>query len=155
MTTAYLAADIARDEGCRLCAYQDTLGVWTVGYGHAHVPPGTVWTQAQADDQLAADIARAAGLLDAHIPWWRGLADPRQDVLANMTFNLGWLSRDGRRGLGAFHTTLALIKAGDYAAAAAHMLSLPWAHQVGARAARLSAQMRSGQRAGADAAGDR
>jgi len=147
MTTPRLAADIARDEGCRLNAYQDTNGIWTIGYGHAHVAPGTVWTQAQAEDQLSRDIDHAVALLDSHIPWWRSLDDARQDVLANMAFNLGWLSPDGRHGLGAFHATLALVRSGDYAGAADHMLQLPWARQVGARAARLSAQMRDGRRA--------
>lgn len=146
MTTPYLAQDIRRDEGCELTAYQDTMGIWTVGVGHAHVPPGTVWTQAQADDQLAIDIAHAVKLLDQNIPWWRTLNDARQDVLANMCYNMGWLSPDGKHGLGAFHTTLALIKAGDYAGAADHMVLLPWAKEVGARATRLAQQMRSGVR---------
>ena len=44
-----LISDLKRDEGLRLTAYKDTVGVWTVGYGHAHVAPGTVWTQEQAD----------------------------------------------------------------------------------------------------------
>ena len=41
MTTKFLRADLQRDEGYRLSAYQDTGGVWTIGVGHtpAHQEP--------------------------------------------------------------------------------------------------------------------
>ena len=49
-------------EGCNLTAYQDQRGVWTIGYGHTgpEVKEGLVSTQAQADAQLAADVATRA-----------------------------------------------------------------------------------------------
>ena len=140
MTTPLLIDDLKRDEGCRLTAYKDTLGVWTVGYGHAHVAPGTVWTQAQADDTLAADIAIAVHDLDFHLPWWRKLDDVRQDVLAELAFNIGV------EGLLGFHNTLAFVEAGNYAAASGGLLASRWARQVGARATRLAAMMKSGAR---------
>lgn len=46
-------------EGCRLSAYQDVGGVWTVGYGHVTDGPGDI-TQAQADSYLFADATKAA-----------------------------------------------------------------------------------------------
>ena len=140
MTTSFLIDDLKRDEGCRLTAYKDTVGVWTVGYGHAHVAPGTVWTQAQADDTLAADIAIAVHDLDFRLPWWRKLDDVRQDVLAELAFNIGV------EGLLGFHNTLALVEAGNYAAASGGLLASRWAKQVGARATRLAAMMKSGAR---------
>ena len=140
MTTSFLIDDLKRDEGCRLTAYKDTVGVWTVGYGHAHVAPGTVWTQAQADSALDADIAIAVHDLDFRLPWWRKLDDVRQDVLAEMAFNLGV------EGLLGFHNTLALVEAGNYAAASGGLLASRWAKQVGARATRLAAMMKSGAR---------
>lgn len=44
-------------EGCKLKAYQDGGGVWTIGYGHtgSDVHDGLVWTQAQADETLKED----------------------------------------------------------------------------------------------------
>lgn len=46
-------------EGCRLTAYQDSVGVWTIGYGHTSgVKQGQKITQAQADDFLKKDIAK-------------------------------------------------------------------------------------------------
>lgn len=140
MTTQFLIDDLKSDEGCRLKAYQDTLGIWTVGVGHAHVSPDTVWTQSQADEQLARDIETAEHCLDDGAPWWKSLNDARQDVLVNMTFNMGWATLCG------FHFFLAAAKAGDYDAAAHHMLNSKWAAQVHSRATRLAEQMRTGVR---------
>ena len=37
-------------EGCRLTAYQDSVGVWTIGYGHTKgVHNGMQITQAEAE----------------------------------------------------------------------------------------------------------
>lgn len=51
---------IKQFEGLRLIAYQDVVGVWTIGYGHTgpDVKPGMVITQAQADSLLADDLIR-------------------------------------------------------------------------------------------------
>lgn len=44
-------------EGCRLQAYQDSGGVWTIGYGHtAGVLPGMSITKAQAELYLSQDL---------------------------------------------------------------------------------------------------
>jgi lysozyme len=43
-------------EGCRLTAYQDTGGIWTIGYGHtANVKAGDSITQEQAEAYLLQD----------------------------------------------------------------------------------------------------
>ncbi len=59
VTTAELAAAlIAVFEGCRLAAYQDSGGVWTIGIGHTGgVTQGMVITQAEALQFFAADQA--------------------------------------------------------------------------------------------------
>ena len=57
--------------------------------------------------------------------------------MMNMAFNM-----QGK--LLTFVDTLAAMKRGDYAAAADGMLNSLWARQVGARATRLAAMMRSG-----------
>lgn len=54
-------------EGCRLSSYQDSGGVWTIGYGHTKgVVAGQTCTQEQAGawlvDDLAPLIAATAGL---------------------------------------------------------------------------------------------
>jgi lysozyme len=152
VTTPFLAQDLRRDEGLRLCAYADPLTgaePWTIGYGHTgpEVTPGLAWTPAEAETALIADIARACERLDAHIPWWRRLADARQDVLANLCFNMGWLNEAGTHGLGTFHDTLAAIRAGRWQEAHDDLLASAWAREVGARAQRLATQMLTGARA--------
>lgn len=138
MTTANLIPDLERDEGLRLSAYLDTRNVWTVGYGHAYVHPGTVWTAAQAQQMLAADVAHTEAALDIQLPWWRSLDDVRQDCIAEMAFNMGVTT------LCQFHNTLAAVKSGQWAQAAAGMLASDWSAQVGARAKRLAQQMLTG-----------
>lgn len=45
-------------EGCKLTAYQDTGGVWTIGFGHTEgVREGETITQTEADAFLEADLA--------------------------------------------------------------------------------------------------
>lgn len=44
-------------EGCRLKAYKDAVGVWTIGYGHTHkVIKGDEITQEEADEFLKDDL---------------------------------------------------------------------------------------------------
>lgn len=44
-------------EGCELTAYQDSVGVWTIGYGHTKdVHPGIKITQAEAEQFLKQDL---------------------------------------------------------------------------------------------------
>jgi len=138
VTSPYLIPDLKRDEGLRLSAYQDTRGIWTVGYGHAYVHSGTVWTLAQAENQLALDVQHTQLTLDNLLPWWRNLDDLRQDVLCEMGFNMGVTS------LLQFHNTLSAVEAGDWKNAAKGMLDSAWAHQLPRRATRLSNQMLTG-----------
>lgn len=49
--------EIARSEGCRLSAYRDIAGIWTIGWGETEgVREGMQWTQRQADERLCARI---------------------------------------------------------------------------------------------------
>lgn len=47
-------------EGCRLQAYQDVIGVWTIGYGHVGIEakPGAEITQEKADSILSQDLIK-------------------------------------------------------------------------------------------------
>jgi len=56
---------IKDSEGCKLTAYTDCAGIWTIGFGvtGADIKKGLVWTQEQADaelDILANDAVRKA-----------------------------------------------------------------------------------------------
>ena len=51
---------ITQFEGCKLISYQDSGGVWTIGYGHTGgVTPGMVITQQQAVLYLKYDLKNA------------------------------------------------------------------------------------------------
>jgi lysozyme len=55
------AADIIKHfEGAELKAYQDTAGIWTIGYGHTKgVKPGDIITKEQASEYLEEDLKDA------------------------------------------------------------------------------------------------
>lgn len=140
-----LIADLKRDEGLVLKAYQDTVGVWTIGYGHAHVQPGTVWTAEQAETALRQDVIEHNAELAAALPWITGLDPVRRRVLQNMAFNLGVGNADTGKGLLGFKNTLEFVRVGQHDRAAAGMLASKWAKQVKGRAVRLAEQMRTGR----------
>jgi len=134
---------VERDEGCRLIAYPDPLSgadPWTIGYGATgpSIKQGTVWTQEQADTDLANRLNVLCGNLDNRIGWWRNLDAIRAAVLVNMSYNLGI------GGLMGFPHALACMQASDWQGAHDQMLSSTWAHQVPQRAQRLAKQMLTG-----------
>ena len=139
--TPLLFDDLERDEGLRLRAYQDTVGRWTIGYGHAAgVVAGEVWSRKEADMMLNADVERIVAQLDQALPWWRMLDDVRQDAIAEMGFNMGIGT------LCNFAHALNYLQSGDWANASAALLLSKWAAQVGKRAQRLAFMVRNGAR---------
>lgn len=124
------------DEGVRLKPYHDPVGKLTIGIGRNLDDVGI--SQYEAMVLLSNDIRKVEADLDVALPWWRSLSEARQQVLANMAFNMGIGS------LLKFKDTLSAIQAGKYEDAAAAMLKSLWASQVGQRAARLAKMMRDG-----------
>lgn len=143
-----LLASLRLGEGFRSLAYPDPKSggdPWTVGYGHTKgVRKGDTVTPDRAEADLVEDAADAFAALDLHEPWWRSMSLPRQRVLAEMCFNMGYLSADRKHGLGTFHNTLAAMQRKDFKAAAAGMLASQWARDVGQRATRLALAMELG-----------
>lgn len=135
---------VKRDEGLRLTAYRDTVGVLTIGYGHncAAYPVAGVKKvgdridQNLADELLKIDLLRAQRELCRSFPWVETWMSPiRYAVLINMSFNLG-ISR-----LKGFKKMWAAIRDRNFKTAAKEMLDSKWALQVGKRAQRLAYQM--------------
>jgi len=109
-------------EGCRLVAYQDVKGVWTIGWGHTgpDVHPGLVWTQGQADDQLLVDMGHAEHAVNQLVTV--ALTQGEFDALCDFAYNCGIGALEGS-------TLLRLLNAGDYSGAATQFDR--WSHASG------------------------
>ncbi len=79
---------IKKWEGLRLTAYQDSVGVWTIGYGHTKgVYAGMTITENQANAFLDEDIkSHAAGIFNYVTVQ---LTQGQFDALVSFHFNLG------------------------------------------------------------------
>lgn len=101
---------IKRFEGLRLTAYDDGVGVQTLGYGHTRgVKAGDTCTQEQADEWLREDVADATAAVARLVT--ADLTQSQRDALISIVFNIGE---------GAFErsTLLRKLNAGDYEGAA-------------------------------------
>ena len=98
-------------ESCRLTAYQDIKGIWTIGFGHTgpEVVEGLVWDQNSADSQLVMDTVKAESTVNraVTVPLTQG----EFDALVDFAFNCGCNAFRGS-------TMLVLLNKGDYAGAA-------------------------------------
>jgi lysozyme len=82
-------------ESCRLTAYPDIKGIWTIGWGHTgpEVVEGLVWTQDQADSQLVIDLQRAENMVNNNVTV--DLTQGQFDALVDFAFNLGTNAEKG------------------------------------------------------------
>jgi lysozyme len=140
-----LLADLKSAEGCELKAYRDSLGFWTVGFGHK-LDQSIDWTgyeitQDTADGLLAQDVIDRTDQVHA-LPEWSALDTlARQNALLECVFNLGqgrWVNK--------FPATRASIGAGQWVSAATNLLNSPeWIAEVGrARVVRIAGYLQSG-----------
>jgi lysozyme len=109
-------------EGCKLTAYQDIKGVWTIGYGHTgpEVHAGMTITAAQAEGLLIDDIQLASHCVNTAITV--DLTQSEFDALVDFVFNLGCAAFCGS-------TMRRLINEGDTIEAAAQFDN--WDHVKG------------------------
>jgi GH24 family phage-related lysozyme (muramidase) len=89
---------IKQFEGCRLTAYQDSVNVWTIGYGttnadkaitNTEICKGLTITQKQADDWLAKSVnqkyAKKVMRYNAIYKWNQN----QFDALCSFAYNIG------------------------------------------------------------------
>lgn len=105
---------ISNFEGLRLNAYQDSVGIWTIGFGTTVFPhgqkvqDGDCCTIQQAQNYMSHDLKRfeVAVFKAVQVP----LNQHQFDALVSLTYNIG---------IGAFQssTLLKLLNTGNYAAA--------------------------------------
>lgn len=110
-TSSMMRSLIESWEGCKLEPYQDSVGVWTQGFGHTgpDVYEGCdPISQEQADQLLAADLVKFEGYVENLCPV---CSQQQFDALVSFCYNLGQGSLAGS-SLRRYHN------AGDYTAAA-------------------------------------
>jgi len=79
---------IKKFEGCELKAYQDSVGVWTIGYGHTKgVEEGQEITQDEAEDMLASELGEYEGYISDMVEC--DLEQCQFDALVAWVYNLG------------------------------------------------------------------
>ena len=100
-------------EGCKLTAYKDIAGVWTIGYGSTgkHVKPGMKISPEEAEDLLRRDLDRFEKRVDTlvKVP----LSDNQFAALVSFDFNTGALHKS---------TLLKKLNAGDYKAVPSELM---------------------------------
>ena len=79
---------IKRFEGCELTAYQDSVKVWTIGYGHTkEVKEGMIITQAEAAQMLEEEMPEYEGYINNMVKI--NLEQCQFDALCSWVYNLG------------------------------------------------------------------
>lgn len=128
---------LVRHEGLRRLAYEDSVGVLTIGVGRNIEEVGL------SDDEiyylLKNDIRRCETELDNAFRWYKDLDQVRQEAMINLCFNLG-ITR-----LRKFKLALRAMEAKDYEDAADEFLDSLWATQVGQRAVEVTYMIRFGE----------
>lgn len=110
---------IKQFEGCKLTAYQDSVGVWTIGYGWTKPVDGKPIRAGMTIKQETAERLLKTGLVSYENDVSRlvkvDLTQGQFDALVSFTYNLG------ARSLST-STLLRKLNAGDYAGAADEFL---------------------------------
>ena len=110
---------IKQFEGCKFTAYQDSVGVWTIGYGWTKPVDGKPIRAGMTIKQETAERLLKTGLVSYENDVSRlvkvGLTQWQFDALVSFTYNLG------ARSLST-STLLRKLNAGDYAGAADEFL---------------------------------
>ena len=88
MNVSQKGIDLIKEfEGCKLKAYKDSVGVWTIGWGNtSHAKSGMTITQSQAEIFLNDDIKPIETLLNA---MGINYTQNQFDALVSWIYNLG------------------------------------------------------------------
>ncbi len=146
MTKTLLIDELVRDEGEKLTVYDDATGKpikpGSVVVGHPTIAVGRALdtngvTPTESRYLLSNSIDVTVEALRESLKWFDSLSDVRQRVLANMAYNLGV------NGLLKFQDMLRYCEEQRWGLAADEMVDSSWYSQVGERAERLEAMMRT------------
>lgn len=116
--------------------YVDTVGKVSGGIGRNLTDRG--FSDDEIDLMYANDIKLAEKDARSLVPGFDQLSDVRQEVVLNMSFNMGYTR------LAGFKKFLAAVNSSRFADAAEEMEDSKWFGQVGNRGVRLRDAMRDG-----------
>ena len=153
MNLERLILSLKESEGYRRLPYQDSLGFWTVGWGHYihkdilqhtgtltfselmsyYSDPKKHQTWLESDVQSA--IAGAKKWVGD--PLWNAITDLRREVVVEMRFQLGGKQEK-------FVSMKAMLDDHNYEAVAKSMLDSLWATQTPQRVHRMAQHMKTG-----------
>lgn len=140
MNITQLREQLKIDEGVKYEIYKDHLGYDTFGIGHLVVkedvefgqPVGTKINENRVNEVFEKDVQKMIKEAKILFPNFDNLPEEAQQVIVNMTFNMG------RPRLSNFKKFIAYINESKWEEASKEMLNSAWAKQVGKRAQRLS-----------------
>lgn len=146
-----LIEQIKRHEGYRKRMYLCTAGKETIGYGYnlkanplhlSSLEIGNAYkngmNEVEAERLLKLMVSKCVDQLEEAIPVINRIDMVRQDILINMTYNMGLI------GLLKFKKMLLALEKKDYQKASIEMLNSKWKDDVGNRAQELATQMLTG-----------
>lgn len=117
--------------------YTDTVGKVSGGIGRNLTDRG--FSDDEIDLMYANDIKMAEKDARALVPGFDLLNDVRQEVVMNMSFNMGYTRLSG------FKRFISALNSSDFDGAADEMRTSKWYGQVGQRGVRLVNAMRMGR----------
>lgn len=137
-------------EGWSSTAYIDTRGYLTIGWGFnlgkievvdgkVRFTPVSGISLTVGEQLLLGKVLETVTALQREMPFFVGLDEVRQEVLFDLSFNMGWAK------VLTFKIFLNQVRLGQYEAAAQNMEGWSWYKQVGRRSPRLVAMMRDGK----------
>jgi len=135
MITQALINSIKEEEGFSSHVYKDTLGVLTIGFG-TNLKEGISREEAHALLEIRLKN-KIKGLISAK-PIVENINSVRQDVLANMAYQLGVT------GVLKFKKMWEALDRLDFKTASKEMMDSKWYQQTPARCERLATQMYKG-----------
>ena len=133
------------DEGVKYEIYLDHLGYPTFGIGHLITeadeehgkPVGTPITEERVNSVFDKDVEIYVSEAKKVFPKLAELPSEAQEVIVNMTFNMG------APRLSKFKKFIAAVEARNWDTASVEMMDSRWAKQVGNRAIRLRDRIKS------------